>query len=285
MKSFFDKTLAIVVLYKETVETSTTILSITKAIPKNQVLDVLVYDNSPIASVPKQRNIENINFFYFHDQSNSGVSAAYNYGANFANKLNKSWLLILDQDTIFNNNIFERYYEAIEKNKNIYLFAPILKIDTGLILSPCSFKFYGKHLRNIKPGVNLLKNNSPINSGILVKVSEFQNVGGYNEKVPLDISDHQFIENYRRNNEYYFVIDSVGFQNFSAIEDNLEKQLVRFKYYSIGIFNFNTDYTLKKERMIFFLMLKAMKNSLKHRSLGFMKIYLSEWNSYILQGK
>ncbi|MCM4150238.1 hypothetical protein DHD05_01430 [Arenibacter sp. N53] len=114
MNCFFQDLLAVLVLYNEKLENSNTFKSLSKAIPKGAYVDLVVYDNSP--ETHNLENVESISFkiHYIHDEMNSGVSAAYNYGAKFAETENKTWMLILDQDTTFRNNIFNSYHEAIE---------------------------------------------------------------------------------------------------------------------------------------------------------------------------
>lgn len=279
MKLFFESTLAVIVIYKEKLENTNTFLSLNKALPANQVLNLLVYDNSPYSQEVKAVN-EKFNITYIHDPLNPGVSSAYNYAATFAVG-KKEWLLVLDQDTNFEINIFEEYFSAINKNKSIFLFAPVLKVNANLLLSPCKFYVYGKHLKSIDFGIQCFKNNSPVNSGILVQVDAFQKVGGYNDKVPLDLSDHQFIERFRKHYKHYVVINSIGYQNYSVIEDNKEKQLARFRYYCKGVFNFETEIIFKKQIMILFLVLKTVKKSIEYSTFIFFAILFDETKVYI----
>ena len=74
----------------------------------------------------------------------------------------------------------------------------------------------------------------------------------------------------------YFLVDSIGLQNFSAIEDNKEKQIVRFKYYCQGIFNFETESTLKKGLMIGFLVLKTFKKVIKFKTIMFFSVFIKQ---------
>lgn len=279
MKIFFKNTLAVLVLYNEKLEHSNTFLSLNKAIPNGQTLDLFIHDNSPESQ--EINTFEKFNINYVHNPSNPGVSAAYNYGGEFANKKSKKWLLLLDQDTIFNENIFEEYWKSQQDNEGIFLFTPLLKIKENIILSPCKFNFYGTHLRSINFGINYFKNNSPINSGILVSVNAFYKAGGYNERVALDLSDHQFIERFKMIYKRYFLVNSIGLQNFSAIEDNKEKQLTRFRYYCLGIFNFETQSSLKKVLMIWFLVLKTFKKTITFRTTIFCSILIKELKIYM----
>lgn len=275
-----NDTLAVIVIYNELVDSSESLNSLDKAYPFNLKMDVLVYDNSLVSQNVEKTKFSNYNFLYHHDPKNPGIGTAYNYGAEIALKMNKKWLLLLDQDTFFAQNFLEKMNEATINFSDIALFAPILKINETKLLSPCKFNFYGKHLKAIKFGRQLFEDNSPINSGILVKLEDFLEVGGYNNKVQLDLSDHQFIERFKVKHKSYVVINSIGLQNFSAIEDNKQKQLVRFGYYCQGVFNFETHITHKKKIMILFLVLKTFKKSVKYKTINFFLILFAQIRVY-----
>jgi len=65
-------------------------------------INLLVFDNS----LDRQYKSDNFvfkkfNIKYYHDGVNHGLSVAYNVALEEALKLNKKWLLLLDQDTVF----------------------------------------------------------------------------------------------------------------------------------------------------------------------------------------
>ena len=271
-----DSTLAVIVIYNEMIDASDSLNSLDRAFTSNLKMDVLVYDNSKAPQSIENNKFTKFNFIYYHNPENAGIGAAYNMGGEIAIKRSKKWLLLLDQDTNFATDYFVKMNEASLQNPDIKLFAPILKLSTDTILSPCNFKFYhGSHLKHISPGINALSNNQPINSGIIVRLDAFLKAGGYNEKVKLDYSDHQFIERFKKTEKVYYVINSVGEQNFSGLENDLEKILTRFKYYCNGALHFETNAVYNKYVLHFFLYLKLIKNSVKHKTLGFFKVYFS----------
>lgn len=273
-----DSMLAVIVIYNELIDNSESLNSLDSAFTSGNKLDVLVYDNSKTPQNIERTKFVNFNFTYLHNPNNPGLGVAYNKGGEMALKRNKKWLLLLDQDTVFANNFFDKMKEAIVTNPKIKLFAPILMLSNSVILSPCSFRFFhGKHLKEVSPGINSLSNNQPVNSGIIVNLKAFISVGGYNEKVKLDYSDHQFIERFKKIEKNYFVINSIGQQNFSGLEHDLDKILVRFKYFCIGALNFEINRFYDPFLLHFFLILKVIKNSVKHTNLNFFKIYFTEF--------
>ncbi len=275
-------TLAVIVIYNELIDDSDSLNSLDRAFMSDKKMDVLVYDNSKTAQNIENTKFVNFNFLYHHNPNNDGIGAAYNLGGEIALKRSKKWLLLLDQDTNFARDYFVKMNEASVHNPEIKLFAPILKISNSIILSPCRFKcFYGSHLKTISPGINDFSNNQPINSGIMVRLEAFVKAGGYNEKVKLDYSDHQFIERFKKIEKYYYVINSIGEQNFSGLENDLDKILIRFKYFCIGALNFETTTLYKYFLLHLFLVLKLIKKTVKHKTLKFFPVYFIELSNSI----
>lgn len=222
----------VIVLYETDLEDSQTFKTIQRSLSlQSESLEVLLYDNS----FNPRYNSEyfekgNIKINYIHDSSNSGIGKAYNKGAVFAKRLNKKWLLLLDQDTEFPNTIFDAYLKGIKESPSIKLIAPILHLTNGSIFSPCRYIFNrGFFKKKVKPGLNSLKYSSPVNSGMLVDVETFEKVGGYNEKIKLDFSDFQFIEKFKRVQRHFLLLNEICIQDFSndvSDIDNLEKRFI-----------------------------------------------------------
>ena len=171
------ETLIILVLYKKYLSDSISFQSLDKIFTKANIsLDLFVYDNSPKAMVhPDQISYNNLNIHYIHDASNSGLSKAYNEGYKAAKKLKKKWLLLLDQDTSFTEELFFTYFNAINKNRSIHLFAPFL-IDKDSIFSPCKYYFKrGFKLKHIEPGIHSFKQLALLNSCMLLSTESFKN--------------------------------------------------------------------------------------------------------------
>lgn len=274
---FLEKTLAVVVIYNQQLNDSTTLQSLTKSLGTDNILEVIIYDNSKYAQSLDDIRFKNFRIHYIHNHENPGVSLAYNYGAEKAEQLKKEWLLILDQDTHFAEDFFDKMNQGILENPQIKLFAPVLKLSNNKILSPCKFNFFhGRHLKSVHVGVNSLRINQPVNSGLIISLKTFFLAGGYNNKVKLDFSDHQFIERIKKIENQYYVVDSEGEQDFSGMENDLQKIKNRFISYCNGAMNFETSKYYQRFYLHFFLGLKLLKISVKHKSLFFCKIYFNQ---------
>ena len=86
------KILCVIVLYKCKLENSKSYQSLLQ----NNEETIFVYDNSPIS-----QEVHGENIVYIHDSQNGGLSVAYNKAAQYARCNRFDWLLLLDQDTTF----------------------------------------------------------------------------------------------------------------------------------------------------------------------------------------
>lgn len=242
MEEFLDNLLIIIVTYKEHFDKCKSFKSLLEGIEKRHYpkMCIFIYDNSPFQFINSfgELNTSNdpINITYFHDSSNSGLGVAYNKGSKLAHELGKKWLLLLDQDTSFSNNILREYYEATINNLQVEIFAPTLFSQKGDLISPSKYLFKrGFKLSQIPQGLTPLKRITPINSGILITTQLFTMVGGYNEQIRLDFSDHAFMDKIRNIKNHFFVINSNSTHNLSSESiDSFEKELTRFSFFCEG---------------------------------------------------
>lgn len=282
---FLDKLLIVLVLYKRDLKASESFQSIIDSLKiTDNSTSVFIYDNSPrpINSIDSSNELI---VHYKTDISNPGVSKAYNEGFTYAKKNGKQWLLLLDQDTSFKDDFLQKYYDAFNNNPDIFLFAPILKLDSGEIYSPCKYKFPRTSiLKKIDPGMKDIKNLSLLNSGILISASTFQEVGGYNEGLSLDFSDFEFLDRYRKIKDRFVVVDTEAVHGFSGVQDELDVSLLRFRRYcqsSLVMCSIHHS-ILDKIKLVTIALLRSIKLSLKFKSakfaIIFVKIFIFQLN-------
>jgi GT2 family glycosyltransferase len=268
MSDAIDKLIGIVVLYNTSIKESKTITSINEGLLKNtEILELIVYDNSTQSEIKDGSifSVGHLKIHYFHDPSNPGVSKAYNFASRYALQLKKRWILLLDQDTTFPIDAISTYIAAIKDYPAIKLFAPVLSLSDGRIVSPSRyFCKRGFALKNITSGVHSLKNISPINSGILIDLDAFTICGGYNEKVKLDFSDFQFIERFKRNFNQFCVLNIIALHEFSNAETNTEKLNQRFVYYCDGAKN--SERNTSGDWLKYFIVVLVRATSLVYRT-------------------
>lgn len=189
---------------------------------------LLVFDNSE-----QSQNIKNVapDASYIHNEVNVGLGACYNQAAKFAKEHGYQWLLFLDQDTDFSGVTIDDYEKAIEENPDCKMIAPMVKCGE-YTMSPVNFK---RHFATLSEasfyGKQKIRDISVINSGMCVSLEAFDKCGGYNEKVFLDYSDHEFVGRYKKHFEFLYVLPKVIRQDFSAKTDSKQSSLGRFRLF------------------------------------------------------
>lgn len=192
----------------------------------------LIYDNSPTRINGKYKSSL---IDYFGDGINRGVSSAYNYGCKLAEEKGFKYILLLDEDTILEENFFKKLSCAIENNDDIDVFAPSIYYQEGKPFSPsiCS-------LLKIK-GVDLTANHSypltkymPVNSGTCIRISVFKKANGYKEAIKMDFADFDFFQRLSSISSHFMLIESKAYQNFSNEETDINKLKRRYTLYLEG---------------------------------------------------
>jgi GT2 family glycosyltransferase len=237
IQSRLDEILLVVVIYRRNLASTDSVVSLSRALEKcGCTMELMVYDNSP-SPQESALTIQGISrIIYHHNPSNPGVSKAYNEGARIAGEYRKKWLLLLDQDTLFQSNAFYHYLDALAANPFIHMFAPRLLSD-GHYYSPCRYYYgFGYYLKNISAGLMSLKWRTVINSGMLVSLQSFNNIGGFDEKIPLDFADHDFCLRFSTRYKEAFILDMDCDHGFSNNDESisLESALVRFSFFCRG---------------------------------------------------
>jgi GT2 family glycosyltransferase len=280
MESFYARMLPIVVLYQQSLEQSLTLQSLHQNLLELDLrMPILVYDNSKkLQSTEDNFNWKSFQVFYVHDPQNSGLSKAYNLGAEKAKDLQKEWLLLLDQDTLFSTDALQKYEIAVGENAQINLFCPLLTLADGTIFSPARVKYKrGYPPKSIQSGLHNLYDYSPVNSGMLVRLTLFTGVGGYNEKIKVDFCDFQFIEKVRHLSPQFYLTDARGLQHFSNDELSLKKQQERFKIYLQDAVNCEKRSLADRLGYFYTVTRHALGLTFKLRNFSFFKLYVSQF--------
>lgn len=266
-----QEVLAILVLYNCRLNTSETFLSLDRALQYSSVkLDMLVYDNSPVAQYNIDHFVEgNVNIQYISDISNPGVSKAYNVGAILARKQKKKWILLLDQDTIFPNN----YICILNNSLNFEpdLIVPSLWNNRNALLSPCKFVLgRAVGLKKIKPGFNSIKYRNFLNSGSCISLVTFNQVKGFDEKIPLYYSDFDFFSRLSCNVDVFYLLDAKCRHDMASSDySDVDKFEFRFVVYCQGALAMGKTIHLKIV-MALYTILRGVKVFLKTKDKRFL---------------
>ena len=189
----------------------------------------LIYDNSP---TPLNAKYKSDKTFYIHDPENHGITMGYNRGVELAMQFEEAkYVLLLDQDTIFEADYIEKLSATISKMPNINVIVPLMMYGQNKSFSPVRFNMFTVHGANLRPGTYNLKEFLPVNSGTCISIEIYKQVGGYNEHIKLDFADFDFFERVSSISPQFCIIDSHAQQSFSDSETDLLKLFGRYKVY------------------------------------------------------
>ena len=276
LSTTIEKILFILVIYKRKLNESDSFISLVNSLKKtNLSIDIFVYDNSPSSMIVNEElSGKNWKIHYVHDETNPGVSKAYNEGFKLGKKLNKKWLLLLDQDTTLPDDAIIKYCRAVLDNNEHSLFAPILISTNSIIYSPTNYFFKrGFPMKSIEIGLMNSRRKSLINSGLLISIDIFEKVGGYNERLKLDFSDFDFIDRYRKISDKFFIIDTECIHELSSNEEDLHSSINNFTRYCKGLKIYIVA-DFDSFCLLCITLIRACKLSLRFRNIDFISAFL-----------
>jgi len=214
---------SVIVLYNCSLEESKTIQSLDEALKSlEKTLTLLVFDNSPEQQYAEKRFIYgNFNIIYEHDPSNPGLSKAYNEGFHSASRLEADWILLLDQDTVFNSDFFKYYLRALEdiSTNEIVCFIPqVLSYKDNTLLSPSKLCRGGitRPIKGIMPGI-IEKPITSINAGTFISSEFVKSIGGFNDAFPLDMLDHWYFREIKIRRKKVLLLDTYIYHDLSVV--------------------------------------------------------------------
>lgn len=251
----FKEIYIVIVLYKTNLEGSKTIETL-KSIPDENI-NLMVFDNSPI----KQYHLsyfryDKFNIHYFNDCSNPGLSRAYNLALSNAGDKNYKWLLLLDQDTTITNEYIKEVMllETDRISKNIVSIMPrVISLLNDKLIAPVKMSKGGICRPIILESGVSQKNISGINSGTLLSVSFMNAINGFSSSYSLDMLDHWYFREIKKNDKEIYLLHSNVKQELS-IYGNFEENLSVSRYSQL----LNAEnHFLKEDGMISLILYKA----------------------------
>lgn len=264
--------LVVVVIYEINLEDSATLQSLVKIQTFTPYFpNILVYDNSLENKYDKKYS-ENITY-YKHDVANTGVGGAYNYAAKLANSINKTWLILFDQDTKINEDYFKELQSSFNTFPDEQLFCPAVRANNKIISPAYYFAYRAFSFNKPKAGILKSSNFTIINSGLVIKLSELEKVGGYDNELPLDYSDHYFFWKYKKRNRNFVAINCENAHNLSSNSDDAFAVVnKRYKLYYISTVIYSRK--VSSHLPLLWLFFRTIKLTLKFSRIEFFNFLL-----------
>jgi len=215
---------AVVVLYRLRPDKSATITTLVRSWKQCRGnglnLNIVIYDNSP--------EIQNVTIEipfqcqYFHDATNGGLSAAYNFALNSNPNCHSQWLLLLDQDSDLPENYLENMRKELttaDPDSDVTAVIPIV-VQNGLPVSPAQVK--GGRIRPIpKPITGVCPFPvTAINAGTLIRKNFLYEIGGFNRQFKLDYLDHWLFAEIKQRGKKVYITGAVINHDLSIGNNN-----------------------------------------------------------------
>lgn len=245
-------------------------------IAPNQITDFLVYDNSPQEGYTDTSKLPD-GATYIHDKNNSGLSAAYNRGAQIAKEKGFQRVLLLDQDTYFEPGVWQAYLENADYAG---ITAPIITTEGQQAVPFSPVKIDGLFKRAEKmtsAGEYSLYQYAVVNSGCCVPTHLFLQCGGYDPRVTLDFSDFQFQLRLRKHFPKFLLLNAHAVQDFSNDCTDVSKIKARFALYLKSARYFQADGHMDRFKHQCEVLKHIAALTLRTHSLYFLKEYISKY--------
>ena len=222
----------VVVVYKCLISESITIKSLLSIFDDNSCNRILVYDNSPENF---EQDALHHNMLYIRDVNNHGLAYAYNKAVSLAKSKGLKWLMLLDQDSVVDKEIFVEFNSICLNNINVGMIVPHVVTNSNRIISP-HFRIAGE---KIDKGIH--NQLFCINSFSIINIDFVENIlKGFNEDFPLDMLDYYTCYCINKSEYKYYVMNCVMKHNLSVFNKDYVgikryESIVssEYKYYSI----------------------------------------------------
>ena len=238
----------------------------------NSIINIYIFDNSPVTypkfSINNQLlSNDGIIINYFSKNENIGLSRAYNFLAEKAIDEGLEWIVLLDQDTTLPKNFYEIYTST---SPDIFFQAPKV-LSNGILISPTLYSNYRSYIiKDINKCSFSISNISCINSGLLINLDLYKNVGGYNELLFLDFCDHEFILRVKLKYKKIKILDVFLNQDFSNDVHDFPQAFFRYKLFLNDLKSFRKG--KNKFKLFFYVDLpRVLSLSKKFRTFKFIK--------------
>lgn len=233
---------------------------------------LIIWDNSASSqTVPEVCHNAFANVIYHHTPNNKPLSYIYNYVIERYSE--HDFLILLDQDSQFNETYVEEMIAATKRHSNIHLFLPIVKSGSTIVSPGNYFLIKGSHWRKERYGMVDSKNLVAINSGMIIRFDYLRNTfNGYDERLNFYGVDIYFMRHFAQQHCQAFVLPCV-IQHDSALlssNESLEKRIFRFNDRLNAWKILHEDSLLRSVLIRLYSVFVAARLSLRYKSFSFL---------------
>jgi GT2 family glycosyltransferase len=275
------RVLAVVVLYKRSLEQSQTLVSLGAAFRRYpgalKFFRVLVWDNSPESLKNPKLGFP---FDYVHSTKNAGTSGAFNGAMELAERSGIPWLLLLDQDTTFPEEFvikMAEYGRRFANDLQVGAVVPLLRCR-GRLISPNHLASFYRVLPvpRTSHGAYYKEQVLACDSATLMRVTALREAGGYDEGLFwLDFSDIYVFAAFFRNGRSVYIANDLQLEHSLSTTnygDDMTPQRYRNFLAAEGAFLQLYGSRWDNAALTVRLLARAAKQYLRHKDKTFAKM-------------
>lgn len=232
------KYFVLTVLYNKTPKESSTIVSLsTLPVDIKRDIRIVVWNNSSKDySAAHKKELDGMladydTTYIFNNGKNLPLSVIYN--RTIGEMLHdEEVLVIMDDDSIFGEDMFAKSTEAIERHSNIDLFLPIVYNGSDIVSPAYMNLFKGHYFKSVTPGITGTHHITAINSGMMIRARYLKHgFEGYDENIKFYFTDNDFMSRYDASHDKLYVLDykMIHTLDFYKKGEPYEKKKRRFR--------------------------------------------------------
>lgn len=276
---------AVVVLYKNKIIESKTLTSFNNILKNNlflkDKLKIIIYDNSPRFN--DDYDFSKDNYIYIADNTNGGLSKAYNEAIKISVGNNANWLITLDQDTkIEEGFLIEAFNTTSNISENVVALVPKIIGQNNRQISPMYIdKGYIRTLDPVSNTAGITSGITAINSATIINLNYISELGGYSEDFKLDMLDHWLFNQINKDGKKIYVLNTTIFHELSVLDYDRLVTIERYKSILHSEKLFFTKYY--KENMKAYkrsLLFRAIKQRLLIKNKNFSRLTYKQWLNF-----
>lgn len=175
------------------------ILNICSIISEVEMLFLIDNSDSICIKVDDLCKLSN-NIRYIRNNENCGIAKALNQGAIEAIKEGFEWLLTMDQDSYFSDNLFFKTFLSFQDKTNVVIFSPSFRIES----------------QQLSQDNKYVDTDYVITSGNIINLSIWNKLGGFRVDLFIDEVDTEFCFKARKNGfrivffEHIYMVHQLG---------------------------------------------------------------------------
>lgn len=209
----------------------------------NQVDKLILIDNASdnIQSILNIIKELDLNIDIIQNDENKGIAYALNQILNYAHENKYSWFLTLDQDSMVNNDIIEKYNKYINLEK--------------VAMISCEYEDLNANKKKINfKGKEYIEVENCITSATYCNTNVLKECGGFDNKMFIDCVDFDICETIREKGYKIIKINYKGFKHEVGKSENkkiLGIEVILYNHSPFRVYYFvrNSMYFAKKHKM------------------------------------